>query len=93
MTLSPSFRVEEEIEEAEDAGDEGRADALRATRREDLLKRMAAAQRKVLQARSNKHVPVLASRGEVSEADVARVISSWTGGLSCVGSLTLDPSA
>jgi uncharacterized membrane protein (DUF106 family) len=33
-------RLEEEIEEAEEAGDEAKADKLRATRREELLKKM-----------------------------------------------------
>ena len=33
-------RLDEEIEEAEEAGDEAKADKLRATRREELLKKM-----------------------------------------------------
>ena len=33
-------RLDEEIEEAEEAGDEDKADKLRATRREELLKKM-----------------------------------------------------
>ena len=40
------------------------------------------------------HVPVLGSRGEVTEADVARIISNWTGeggvGLGCACMWTVD---
>lgn len=38
-----------------------------------------AAKTKVLEARKTKHVPVLSSRGVVVEADIANVISDWTG--------------
>lgn len=38
-----------------------------------------AAKTKVLEARKTKHVPVLSSRGVVVEADIANVISNWTG--------------
>ena len=34
------FRLNEEIDEAEEAGDEATADRLRSTRREELLKKM-----------------------------------------------------
>ncbi len=72
-------RLNEEIDEAEDAGDEAEADRLRSGRREELLKELKAAQDKVVRARGASHIPLLSSRGEVSESDIAGVISSWTG--------------
>jgi len=71
-------RLNEEIEEAEEGGDEAKADALRATRREELLKKLRSTQQ-ALRSKRKVAVPVLSSRGEVTEADVARVISNWTG--------------
>ena len=37
------------------------------------------AQQKVVRERGSGHVPLLSSRGEVTESDIAGVISSWTG--------------
>eukprot|EP00955_Chlamydomonas_euryale_P013355 144122-Chlamydomonas_euryale.AAC.3 len=51
------------------------------TRQADLTKQMRIAQKRLTEARrANKRgPPVLSSRGEVGEADIARVISDWTG--------------
>ncbi|KAL6756139.1 P-loop containing nucleoside triphosphate hydrolase protein [Haematococcus lacustris] len=74
-------RLSDEIEALEDDGDAAAAVPLQQARREELVKKMraikAAAQAKH-GVKKKAHIPMM-SRGHVGEADIARVISSWTG--------------
>lgn len=77
-------KLDEEIDEAEAAGNENLADELRATKRAALVEKITAERRKVFEKHQKTQsgkpfVPVLGGRGEVSESDIAGVISNWTG--------------
>lgn len=74
-----------EIEAAEEAGQHSKAEQLRKARRAELIRKLRQMQRKnVQQGRGSKSAAAVSvsgklSRAEVAEADVARIISSWTG--------------
>ena len=77
-------KLDEEIDEAEEAGNEALADELRATKRAALVEKITAERRKVFEKHQKTQsgkpfVPVLGGRGEVSDSDIASVISNWTG--------------
>lgn len=76
-----------EIDAAEEAGETSKAEQLRKARRAELIRKLRQMQRKnVQQGRGGKAAAAVSSSGklsraEVGEADVARIISSWTGRL------------
>lgn len=72
-----------EIEAAEEEGDHFKAEQLRKARRGELIRKLRQLQRRnVQQAHGSTGVGGSGklSRAEVGEADVAQIISSWTGG-------------
>ncbi|KAF5842390.1 P-loop containing nucleoside triphosphate hydrolase protein, partial [Dunaliella salina] len=73
-------RLTDEIENLEEAGDTQNVARLTNARRGELVKKMRATQQASLARRGGpKGRSLLVSHGEVTEADVARVISTWTG--------------
>jgi len=73
-------RLTDEIENLEEAGDTQNVAKLTNARRGELVKKMRATQQASLARRGGpKGRSLLVSHGEVTEADVARVISTWTG--------------
>lgn len=76
-------RLNAEIEAAEEAGETDKADELRRAKREELVRKLRMKQRSAKKGSSSGGGGGAGggklTRAEVSEPDVARIISKWTG--------------